>query len=158
MANRRHSAQRVKRLRTYNVREAAKVTGATPGTVRHWLKKGLHPVEGCYPTIIRGLDLIDFLKRRSTDRKQPCGPGRLYCLCCKEPRRPAFDEVEFWPDGPQLGSLRGLCPNCTGMMHRRTSMARITAAAGDLRISFPQGDPRLGEPSHSHCNPHSEGV
>jgi len=158
VTNRRHSAQRVKRLRTYNVREAAKVTGATAGTVRHWLKTGLEPVRDCYPTIIRGLDLIDFLKRRATARKRPCGPGRLYCLRCKEPRRPAFDEVEFWPDGPQLGSLRGLCPSCTGMMHRRTSVARITAAAGDLQISFPQGDPRLGEPSHSHCNPHSEGV
>lgn len=157
MANRRHSAQRVKRLRTYNVREAAKVTGATPGTVRHWLKDGLHAVEGCYPTIIRGADLIDFLQRRNMKRKRPCGPGRLFCLRCKEPRRPAFDEVEFWPDGPQLGSLRGLCPGCTGMMHRRTSVARFAAAAGDLRISFPHGDPRLGEPPHAHSNPHSEG-
>lgn len=157
MANRRHSAQRVKRLRTYNVREAAKVTGATPGTVRHWLRNGLHAVEGCYPTIIRGTDLIDFLKQRNLRRKRPCGPGRLFCLRCKEPRRPAFDEVEFWPDGPQLGSLRGLCTSCTGMMYRRTSVARITAAAGDLRISFPHGEPRLGEPPHAHCNPHSKG-
>jgi hypothetical protein len=158
VANRRHSAQRVKRLRTYNVREAAKVTGATAGTVRHWLKAGLQAVRDCYPTIIRGVDLIDFLNQRSIGRKRPFGPGRLYCLRCKEPRRPAFDEVEFWPDGPHLGSLRGLCPSCTGMMHRRTSVARITAAAGDLRISFPHGDPRLSEPPYAHCNPHSEGV
>lgn len=157
MANRRHSTQRVKRLRTYNVREAAKATGATAGTVCHWLKAGLQPVHDCYPTIIRGVDLIDFLKQRSISRKRPCGPGRLYCLRCKEPRRPAFHEVEFWPDGPRLGSLRGLCPSCTGIMHRRTSVARITAAAGDLRISFPHGDPRLGELLQPNCNPHSKG-
>ena len=157
MANRRHSAQRVKRLRTYNVREAAKVTGATPGTIRNWLKNGLHAVLGCYPTIIRGADLIDFLQKRNMSRKRPCGPGRLFCLRCKEPQRPAFNEVEFWPDGPQLGSLRGLCPGCTGMMHRRTSVARISAATGDLRISFPHGDPRLGEPPGAYSNPHSEG-
>jgi hypothetical protein len=156
VANRRHSARRVKRLRSYNVREAANITGATPGTVRHWIKSGLHPVQGCYPTIVRGADLIDFLKGRSTDRKQPCGPGRLYCLRCKEPRRPAFDEVEFWPDGSALGSLRGLCPTCTGIMHRRTSVTQIAAAAGNLRISFPHGDPRLGELPQPNCNPHSE--
>jgi hypothetical protein len=157
VANRRHSARRVKRLRTYNVREAAKATGATAGTVRHWLKIGLQSVRDCYPTIIRGVDLIDFLNQRNIRRKRPCGPGRLYCFRCKEPRRPAFDEVEFWPDGIKLGSLRAICPICTGIMHRRTSVARVTVAAGDLRISFPQGDPRLGELLQANCNPHSEG-
>jgi hypothetical protein len=157
VANRRHSARRVKRLRTYNVREAARVTGATPGTVRHWLKTGLCAVQNCYPTIIRGADLIDFLKRRNVRRKRPCGPGRLFCLRCKEPRRPAFDEVEFWPDGPKLGSFRGLCPACTGIMHRRTSIARIGSAAGNLRIAFPHGDPRLSQMPEPNFNQHSEG-
>jgi hypothetical protein len=156
MANRRHSARRVKRLRTYNVREAAKVTGATPGTVRHWLKNGLESVADCYPVIIRGIDLIDFLKRREAGRKRPCGPGRLYCLRCKKPRRPAFDEVEFWPDGSKLGTLKGLCPTYTSIMHRRTSLARLKAAAGDLAISFPNADLHLVETTGAHSNSHSE--
>jgi hypothetical protein len=109
-------------------------------------------VEGCYPTIIRGADLIDFLKQRGTSRKQPCGPGRLFCLRWKEPRRPAFDEVEFWPDGPKLGSLRGLCPTCAGIMHRRTSIARIASAAGNLEVAFPQGDPRLSQLAQPNSN------
>jgi hypothetical protein len=112
------------------------VTGATPATIRHWLGKGLHAVQGSYPTMIRGADLIDFLEQRRTSRKHPCRPGRLFCLKCKEPRRPAFDEVEFWPDGPRLGSLRGLCPTCAGIMHRRTSIARMASA-----VAFPTGRP-----------------
>jgi hypothetical protein len=158
MANRRHSARRVKRLRTYNVREAAKITGATPGTIRHWLKNGLEAVADCYPAIIRGIDLIDFLKRREASRKRPCGPGRLYCVRCKEPKRPALNEVEFWPDGGKLGTFKGLCPSCTGIMHRRTSVGRMKAAAGDLTISFPNADPRLVETTIPHPNPHSERV
>jgi hypothetical protein len=158
MANRRHSARRVKRLRTYNVREAAKVTEATPSTVRHWLKNGLEPVADCYPAIIRGIDLIDFLKRRDADRKRPCGSGRLYCLKCKEPKRPAFDEVEFWPDGGKLGTLKGLCPTCTVIMHRRTSVAKMNAAAGDLVILFPNADPHLIKTTEANSNPHSERV
>ena len=97
------------------------MTGATPGTVRHWLKNGLQPVAGCYPTIVRGVDLIDFLNRRNTSRKRPCGPGRLFCLRCKEPKRPAFDEVEFWQDGPKLGSLQGALSD----LHRRHAPADL---------------------------------
>jgi hypothetical protein len=126
MANRRHSAQRIKKLRTYNVREAAKATGATPGTVRHWHKNGLEAVAGIYPLIFRGADIIAFLKRRNEGRKQPCGPSRMLCLRCKEPKTPAFGEAEFWADGPKLGTLTGLCPDCAAIMHRRTSFAKLS--------------------------------
>jgi hypothetical protein len=136
MANRRHSARRVKKLRTYNVREAAKATGATPGTVRQWHKGGLEAVAGIYPLIFRGVDIIAFLKARDITRKQPCGPGRLFCLRCKEPKSPAFGEAEFWPDGPKLGTLRGLCPDCTATMNRRTSLAKLKSAAGELQVSM----------------------
>ena len=76
MANRKHSVRHLQRRRTYNVREAAKVTGATPGTVRNWQKNGLEQVFGVYPAIFRGVDIIAFLQRRNRARKQPCGPGR----------------------------------------------------------------------------------
>src|SRR5262245_61992100 len=102
MANRRYSARRIKKLRTYNVREAAKATGATPGTVCQWHKSGLEAVAGIYPLIFRGADIIAFLKARDERRKRPCGPGRMLCLRCKEPKTPAFGEAEFWPDGPKL--------------------------------------------------------
>jgi hypothetical protein len=40
--NRRHNSRHIKRLHSCDVREAAKATGATPGTVRQWHKeKGL---------------------------------------------------------------------------------------------------------------------
>ena len=92
MANRHHSARRVKRLRSYNVREAAKATGATPATVRHWSRNGLEPVEGVFPTIFRGVDIIEFFDRRAAKRKKPCGPGRMFCFHCKEPKIPAYNE------------------------------------------------------------------
>ena len=134
------------------------MAGATPGTIRHWLKNGLEAVAGCFPKIIRGVDIIDFLDRRNAGRKRACGPGRLFCLRCKEPKRPAFDEVEFWQDGPKLGSLRGLCPTCTGIMHRRTSIARMKSAAGDLSVSIPLAEPHLIETTTPSSNPHSEGA
>jgi hypothetical protein len=157
VANRQHSARNVKRLRTYNAREAAKVTGATPATVRHWHKNGLEGVVGVYPLIFRGVDIIAFFKRREANRKRPCAPGQMFCFRCKEVKTPAFGEVEFWPDGPKLGSLRGLCPDCLATMNRRTSFAKIKEAAGNLKVSIRCADSRLNGTPEPNSNPHSEG-
>ncbi len=158
VANRRHSAQRIKHRWTYNVREAAKATGATPGTIRNWQKNGLEAVVDVHPAIFRGVDIIAFLRSRSRARKQPCGPGRFFCFRCKTPKRPAYNEVEFWPDGPKLGWLRGLCPDCAAVMNRRVSRAKLKAAAGDLTVSMQRADSRLSEMPMPNCNDNSEEV
>jgi len=156
MANRRPSARRLKRLRQYDVRDASKAVGVTTATVRLWSKIGLEAVEGVYPQIYRGVDLIDFLKRRASKRKQPCGPGRLFCFSCKEPKVPAFNEVEFEPTGAALGRLIGLCPDCASIMYRRTSRAKLQSAVGHLRVAIKCADSRLSETPEPDCNPHSE--
>ncbi len=156
MANRKHSARRIKKRHSYNVREAAKATGATSGTVRRWHRNGLEAVAGVYPLIFRGADIKAFLKRRDEGRRQPCGPGEMLCLHCKEPKTPAFGETEYWPDGPKLGVLKGLCPDCTAIMHRRTSLAKLNAAAGDLRVSMQCPERSLSGTPEPNSNPHFE--
>jgi hypothetical protein len=156
--NRKHSGRRLRRRWTYNVREAAQATGATPGTIRNWQKNGLEAVVGVYPAIFRGIDIIAFLGRRNRGRKRPCGPGRLFCFRCKAPKRPAFNEVEFWLDGSKLGKLRGLCPDCASTMNRRTSLAKLKAATGDLMVLMRRADSRLSETPMPHCNDHFERV
>ena len=150
MANRRHTPRRVKRLRTYNVSELARATDASPATVRAWARNGLEAVPGVYPAIFRGVDVISFLTGRDAGRKHPCGPGRMYCLRCKEPQRPAFGEVDFYPQGESLGRLTGLCPQCGGLMHRRASRATVHAAVGDLRITFQCAETRLSRTPDPH--------
>ena len=154
MANRRHSARRVKRLHTYNVLEAAKFTGATPGTVRHWHKHGLEAVKDLWPLIFRGADIIAFLKQRSAARKQRCGPGRIYCLRCKAPQAPALGMAEYVPDTPKRGALAGICPGCEGLMFRRTSPANLKAAAGNLNVSIQCAESRLGNTHEPYSNHH----
>jgi hypothetical protein len=43
---------------------------------------------------------------------------------------PAFDEVEFWPDGSKLGKLRGLCPDCASTMNRRDFARQAEVGGG----------------------------
>ena len=129
-----------------------------PGTVRAWLKQGLPCVRDTYPAIIRGADLLDFIQQRAKDRKKPCGPGRLFCFSCKEPKRPAGDEVEFQEDGPVLGTIIGLCPDCTTIMRRRSSRSRLQAAIGDLCLIQQPRQTDLSQSSNSSSNPDSEEV
>ena len=156
MANRHLSPRHIKSRRTYNVREAAKALGATPATIRGWGKKGLPAVTGIHPAIYRGVDIIDFLQKRQAGRRKPCGPGRMFCLRCKEPKAPAFGEVEFTPDGPLNGVLTGLCPDCAATMKRRTSRAKMEQDAGNLKITIRCADSRLGGTVEPRSNPHFE--
>ena len=158
MANRRLSSRRIKTRRSYSVREAAKALGASEATIRAWAASGLHAVADVYPAIFRGVDIIDFLKRRDAGRRKPCGPGRLFCFRCKEPKPPAFDEVEFHADGPQNGTLTGLCPVCATTMKRRTSLVRMRAAAADLKVTIRCADSRLSGIIEPSCNAHNEGT
>src|SRR5579871_4202846 len=153
MANRRHSARRIKRRWIYNVRETAKATGATPGTVRNWQNHhGLQPLRDCWPPIFRGIDIIEFFALRLASRKQRCGPGRIYCLRCKEPKIPAMGRAEYRPDTARRGALVGRCPDCGKPIFRRSSPATFRAAAGDLAVSIPSGESSLVETIDPNCN------
>jgi hypothetical protein len=152
MANRRISSRHIRGLLTYSVAEAARVTGAHRNTIHHWLRSGLTTIDSRKPILIRGAALKAFIDGRRARRRQPCGPGRIYCLKCREPKRPAFDEVEYEADNGNLGRLIGLCPDCGRIILRRTSALRVRDAAGDLGVRFRQGVERLYEAEHACLN------
>jgi hypothetical protein len=147
IAMKRYSHRHIKSRHTYNVGEAARAMGVSPATVRTWIKKGLAVVPGIHPSIIRGIDLTAFLHKQRQSLKSPCGPGRLYCLSCKAPKRPAFGQVEFIADGPELGSLTALCPDCATVMKRRSSRRSLSTALGDLTLIHQQVEVSLSGPS-----------
>ena len=156
MANRRHSARRIKRLRTYNVREAAKATGATPETVRRWHKNGLEAVAGVYPSSSAASTSSRFWTAATKRKGSPAAPAACFAFAVRHQKRPAFGEVEFWADGPKLGTLRGLCPDCSAIMNRRTSFAKLKAAAGGLTVSMRPADPHLSGTPEPNSYPHFE--
>lgn len=116
MANRGISSRRIRGHLTYTVAEAAQATGSHRNTVRHWLKSGLSALDDRQPALIKGRTLKAFIDGRSADRRQPCGPGRMYCLKCRAPKIPAFGEVEYEPKSEKSGRLIGLCPDCATLI------------------------------------------
>ena len=80
-----------------------------------------------------------FLKLRAAARKQPCGPGRMYCFHCKQPKVPANCEADYVPDGPKLGTLQGLCPVSTPERKRGAMGDEEIAAAQEAGLPVEYG-------------------
>ena len=157
MANRRHSARRIKRLRTYDVRELAQVLDAAPNTIRLWHKTGgLEAVPDIRPAIFRGDVVIAFLAKRKASKRQPSGPGRIHCFKCREPKTPAFGEVEYRPISHKRGMLFGLCPDCTALIYRSASIGTLATATVGLAVSMPKQESSLNGMPEPFCNDDSE--
>lgn len=118
VGNRNPNARLVKIHRSYTVHETAELLGVTTSTVRDWLKRGLKSVDVTRPALIRGYELREFLETRRARSKRPCGPGRIYCLRCREPRVPAGVAVELVPVTETSVDIVGRCEVCGTQMHR----------------------------------------
>lgn len=141
---RRYDVRRVKLHRSYSLSEAAKLLGVTKHTVARWIDDGLPLIERKRPHLVHGSELRAYIKARQP-RKQPCRAGQIYCVRCRAPKRPAFDEVELILKRPTTGLLAGLCPTCASMIYRVTKTASFAAAVGDLKVTRHPAQERIGD-------------
>jgi excisionase family DNA binding protein len=136
---RRFNYRRAKIHRSYTIAETADVVGVHRLTVRRWIAGGLQAINDRRPVLIHGADLREFLYARKP-KKQPCGPGEIYCVGCRAPKRPAGDMADYVPRTAARGSLRGFCPTCDRMIHRVINRASIEQLSGGLDIAFPSAE------------------
>jgi len=131
MAIRRHNPRRAKSLRCYTIAETADLYDVHRQTVRNWLANGLEAIDAGRPILIHGRHLNLFHNARRLASKSKCGLGEVYCLSCREPRRPAGDMAEYTPLTDKVGTLSAICPECENMMTQRVNsegLARFSAA------------------------------
>ncbi|MEP0941668.1 MAG: helix-turn-helix domain-containing protein [Rhizobiaceae bacterium] len=114
----------VKRHRNYTVDEASRALNVAKGTVRRWIKDGLPAISDRKPALILGDDLNHYLKSRKAV-KQKCRLDECFCFKCREPKRPALNEIEFHPVNSKTGNLRALCETCTTLMHKRMAREKL---------------------------------
>lgn len=136
----RHDPRRAKVHRNYTVAEAAQLYGVHRNTVRHWIKGGLPVVCDGRTLLILGRVLSPFLKERQAQRRRRCGPGQLYCLRCREPRRPSEGSVRWLGTGQPIINLMAICGTCGARMNRRAGVAKLAAAGFDAPPSDAGGD------------------
>ena len=68
----------------------------------------------------------------------------MACLC-RAPKAPAEGMADYIPITATSGNLRGICPDCEILIHRRVSLAKLDVVCADLEVDFPQAVPRIRE-------------
>lgn len=155
---RRASARRVRGHRTYTVAEAARCVGVHPRTVSTWIRDGLPVLKERRPILIKGSDLRSYLDAKRLSRRRPLRLGEIYCLPCREPKRPAGAMVDFIPEMPTSGTLRGICPDCQRLMHRKVKRTSLDRVAAGLDVALASVGERIGNMSVPLVNlPFSQG-
>jgi len=135
--NRRADWRRIKGKLSYTIDEAAHALGTHRNTVRHWVKKvGLPAMTEARPHLILGGDLVAFLRARRTARKRRCGPGELYCLRCRAPRRPVPGLLEYRALTSTRARIVGICSTCEAILHRFVSTHRAAAVATEFNLQI----------------------
>jgi excisionase family DNA binding protein len=132
---RRFNSRLVKIHRSYTVDEAARLLPVHKNTVRAWIKTGLRTIDARRPALIAGSELRRFLEAKCKRRKQPCAPGQLYCVRCRAPKAPAEAMADYVVISNTTGNLRGLCPDCGTLIHRRVAYAKLDEFRAILDIS-----------------------
>ena len=113
-------------LQCYRIDQIAELYGCYKNTVGNWLRQGLRALDDERPVLVHGSALNDFHAAREAKAKRPCGPGKLYCLPCRRPHRPAGDIVEYVGIAPNLGKLRAICAGCDRLLFQRVNERRLT--------------------------------
>ena len=149
----RHPNPRLAKIhRSYTVEEVAKLYGMHKNTVRAWIKQGLPVCDDRRPTIVLGRDLATFLQARRIKNKRTCLPGEIYCVKCREPKKPAADMADYQPVTEQIGNLMALCPDCNSIINRRVSLFKIERVRGQMDIMFPQALRHISESNQPTVN------
>jgi hypothetical protein len=146
MRRRRTQNPRIVKIhRSYTVAEVADLFRMHKNTVRAWIKAGLPVIDDKRPALIQGLDLREFVQARRLKNRQTCPPGHIYCVRCRAPKAPGCDMVEYVPMTDTTGNLRGICPDCETLIHRRVSRTKIDLIRGQLNITIPEAESRISD-------------
>ena len=149
----RHPNYRLVKIhRCYTVEEDARRLKVHKNTVRGWIRGGLPTIDARRPTLIIGSELRGFLEVKGKTRKQPCAPGQLYCVRCRAPKAPAGAMADYIPITSTSGNLRGLCPDCGTLIHRRVAYAKLDSFRAFLDIAVPQELPSIRESTGPSLN------
>jgi hypothetical protein len=160
MGTRHPNPRLVKTHRSYDIREIARLFQLHPNTVRAWQKQGLKPIDDRRPVVFHGAVFVAFLRARRAKAKRPCPPGYIYCLPCHALKQPAGDMADYIPITATTGNLRGICPTCGRLIHRRVKRAKLAAIQGKLEVTFTDAESRIrgtGNPS-VNCDFNSKGA
>lgn len=115
---------RIKSLHSYTINEAAEVSGVSPRTIRNWAANGLWLMQDERPALVRGDDLIAFIKGQRKQRRQSLPLDRFFCLRCRAPRAAAGGLAECVEHGSRF-TLIAICEVCETILRKPVAQADL---------------------------------
>lgn len=153
MAKRYPNPRLVKKHRNYEIVEAARTLGVHKNTIGQWIKHhGLEAITDRKPYLIRGTVLQDFLTEKRTQRRVTCPPSHLYCMRCREPRKPAGGFAEYRPFTGTSGRLTAICEACEATMCRNIRLADLPAFRRLVDVLLTEAEPDIGDTATPSLN------
>jgi hypothetical protein len=152
---RRYPVSRIKQANCYDPHEIARLFGIHPNTVRHWLKDGLHAIDGRRPTLVHGTALRTFIFERQQARRQKCGPSEFFCFRCRAPRTAWGNAADVAIYTEKIAKLTALCCVCETGMHRTIRRADIPKIGALIDLQ-PMASERIRESPDAIPNCHFE--
>ena len=139
----RYSHRKIRSNRVYYIHEIAELFGITKGTVRKWVKQGLKFVDrGKYGFLIRGEDLIHFLKEQQSRRRVKLFENEFYCSKCRRGRTSKGGKVTLLNSGRRVAKsansvqIKGICSHCGTTIRKFSSTQQIKAWIEDGTIKM----------------------
>jgi excisionase family DNA binding protein len=135
---------------TYTVEEISELLGVTKGTVYHWIKKGLTPIDNQIPYLFFGMKLKKFLNDRQKKRKWECNIYELPCFKCQRPRRALKGKARIQFSKKSRVNITANCVLCQSKMFKCISMKQLPEVLKHLCIEVLQ-QPHIVESGNSTC-------
>ena len=129
---------RIKALRCYTIEEAAEVSDVSPRTISNWVTSGLPIMRNERPALLRGDDLIKFIKNQRKQRKHHLALDRFYCVRCRVPRKAAGDVFECQASGQHL-TLIAMCNACETIPRKPISHTNLSKLRDLLEVDCGEG-------------------
>ena len=125
---RNYDPRKVKRHRSYTVKELAELYEVGPNTVRQWIKKHSLPViEGTYPVLIHWEAFRIWMTAWQAARKWTCADNEMSCLKCQSGRKVMAGTFRVTQTNEASFMLHGECETCRTPMNRSSSKAKLEA-------------------------------
>jgi excisionase family DNA binding protein len=122
---RRYNVRAMRATWPYTVQEIAELLGVHKNAVLRWLGDGLSADRSQRPFLIRGDELIRFLKQRQDGGRHKCRPEEFYCFRCRVPREACLGIVDIVIESATRLRLQALCAVCETTMNKVQNVSEL---------------------------------
>ena len=116
----------------YTVQEVSALFKVHKNAPLRWLKEGLQANGDGRPYLIRGDELMRFLRARQQGKKHCCKLREFFCFKCRVPREAYLNIADIIIESPYRFRVKALCAVCTTNVSKVQNIQKLA----EIRTCF----------------------